>query len=183
MEPGPAEIPPGAPHSLSRLHLPSSPPPQPPPLILHLHPQSRCPRAADKTHRMAGPPQTSRGHLRWHCPPFHWSLRPPTLLVPFALRPSPENTRTLSRLLAPTMFLLLIPLRKKPPVESSVFSQRPACPRGGPGGVPIWAHPHSVPHPTPELRTLTPPTHPRSCLATVASVLRLSYLALCQSSQ
>ena len=82
---------------------------------------------------MAGPPQTSRGHLRWHCPPFHWSLRPSTLLVPFSLRSSPENTRTLSRLLAPTMFLLLIPLRKKPPVESSMVSQGPACPRGGPG--------------------------------------------------
>ena len=134
MEPGPAEIPPGAPHSLSRLHLPSSPPPQRPPLILHLHPQSRCPRAADKTHCMAGPPQTSRGHLRWHCPPFHWSLRPSMLLVPFSLHPSPENTRTL---LPPCSHHVLASYSAKKETTSREFHGLPATcltPTGGPGG-------------------------------------------------
>lgn len=166
MEPGPAETP-GSTHSPSCLHLPwlTPPPPHPTPHSAPA-PVAQVPAVAeDKTQRMTGfilngSPQNSSGHLCWQSHPFHWSIHPSTRVVTFPLGPLLKTPGPSPVSLLSTMILLLTPLRKKQSVESSAFSQRPACPRGGAARAPIWAH---LP-PAPAPRTPAPPTHPRTLL-------------------
>ena len=124
--------------------------------------------AEDKTHRMTGfilngSPQTSSGHLCWQSHPFHWSIHPSTRVVTFLLSPLLKTPGPSPASLLSTVILLLTPLRKKQSVESSAFSQRPACPRGGAARAPIWAHLPPAPAPRSGGRP-APSTHPRILL-------------------